>query len=115
MDDRRHFGRTFLTFFAQVTNRRNGRLLGYLADLTTQGALLVGDIRVREKAILYLSMELPEDFPDRTHLDLDAEVVWRKPDEDPDLVRIGLRLINLDEDTIKALEYLLDHYGLHQQ
>ncbi len=43
MNNRRRYDRKLLTFFSSVIDRTNGRLLGYLVDMTTGGALMKGN------------------------------------------------------------------------
>jgi hypothetical protein len=110
-EDRRRQDRKFLTFFAQVSDRRNGMLLGYLVDLTTGGALLIGELPLARDEIFPIRMDLPEGFADKDRLELDVRAVWNSPDVDPGLYRTGLRLINPSGEDLNLLVKLLDKYA----
>jgi PilZ domain len=114
-DERRRLDRKFLTFFARVTDRRNGKLVGYLVDLTTKGALLVGDTPVEINTVLSLRVDLPEGFPLGEKIDLDVRAVWSRPDTDPDLYRTGLELIHSSPEIDSVLKRILTEYGWPEQ
>ena len=43
MHDRRKLDRKYLTIYSRVFDRVSGRLLGYLADLSEKGAMIISD------------------------------------------------------------------------
>jgi hypothetical protein len=94
MDERRRENRKFLNYFSRVIDRESGTVLGYLVDLTTGGALLVGNYPLGPNTPLQLRIDLPEGRFDQEHLDLEVIAVWCHPDGDPELYRTGLRLVN---------------------
>jgi hypothetical protein len=110
MDDRRNAERKYLNFFSQVTDRRTGRLLGYLIDLTTGGALLVGDHKLETGSLLHLQISLPEGYPKET-IRVDANVAWTQPDREPEYYKSGLKMINPQSDDLNLLVRLIDDYG----
>lgn len=110
--ERRKLERKYLTFFTRVINRRNGQLIGYLADLTTGGALLISDKPLSPGEVLHISMDLPDDYP-REVLELNARVVWTQPDVDPELHRNGLQLIEASSEEISLLSRLVSEFGFH--
>ena len=112
MDNRRKQDRKYLSFFSRVVDRHNGRLLGYLADLTTGGALLVGNIPLKLGEVFQLRVDLPENFTTRDQLDLEAKAVWSQPDIDPEFYRTGLQLVDVQPMDLLILERLLSDYGV---
>ena len=114
MDNRRQQERTYLTTFTQVLDRRSGRLLGYLADLTTGGALLVGDQNLETGSLLHLKIGLPENYP-RQMILLDARVAWSQPESEPDTYKVGLQLVNPQPDDLSLLGRLISDYGFNPQ
>ena len=111
MDDRRSENRKFLSYFSRVVERDSGYLLGYLVDLTTGGALLVGNIYLEPNSPLRLRLDLPEGLTLQEQLDLDVMTVWSRPDQDPELYRTGLRLIDVTPSDLLILEKLLNQHG----
>jgi len=112
MDDRRNQDRRYLTYFSRVIDRNNGRLLGYLADLTTGGALLVGNFPLKIGEVFQLRVDLPEEFTSRNQMDIEAKAVWSQPDIDPEFYRTGLQLLAIYPEDLLILERLLSDYGI---
>jgi hypothetical protein len=112
MDDRRRQDRKLMTYFSRVMDRNNGRLLGYLVDMTTGGALVIGNVPLRVNSIFQLRIDLPESYGERTQLDIEARAIWSQPDPDPDLYRTGIQLIGVDPADLQILERLITDYGL---
>lgn len=108
--DRRKLERKYLTFFTRVINRRNGQLIGYMADLTTGGAMLISEKPLSTGDLISISMDLPDGFPQEV-LELEVRVVWTQPDIDPELHRNGLQLIGATTEEISLLSRLVSDYG----
>jgi len=112
MDNRRNDDRKFLRFFSRVVDRKTGRIIGYLSDLTTGGALLIGERAVEKDVVLHLRMDVPEDFAEKDSLSFNAQVMWCRPDDEPDFYKIGLRLHEITWEDLALIERLLNEYGL---
>lgn len=111
MENRRQQNRKYLTYFSSVVEPESGQLLGYLVDLTTGGALMVGTIPLQLHEIFKLHVELPEDFAPQRYLEINAKVVWRQQDEDPEFYRTGLQLIDMKGAELLQLERLINMHG----
>jgi hypothetical protein len=111
MEERRRETRKFLTYFSRVLDRNSGILLGYLIDMTTGGALLIGNVRLEPNTYLNLRLDLPEDFYPQQELEMDARAVWCRPDSDPELYRTGLQLVNVKPKDLVILQRLLSLHG----
>lgn len=111
MKERRTEERKFLTYFSRVVDRSNGRMLGYLVDLTTGGAQLVGNIQLKVNNIFQLRIDLPDGFSVHEFLDLDARAAWVAPDTDPEFFRTGLQLVSVPPEHTETLKQLLEQYG----
>jgi len=114
MDDRRRQERKYLTFFSRVLDRDNGLLLGYLVDMTTGGALMIGSVPLKVNSEFHLRIDLPDHFAPQEQLDIDVKAVWSMPDTDPELYRTGLKLGKVDPMDLLTLEKLLSNYGMHE-
>ncbi|MFC1878874.1 PilZ domain-containing protein [Chloroflexota bacterium] len=110
-DERRKQDRQLLTFFSRVVDRKTGRLVGYLADLTTGGALLIGEKPVGTDSTLHLRMDLPENFEAGEQLEFNATAMWCSPDDDPDFYKIGLRLSDIPWEDLAIIARVLNDYG----
>ena len=111
MDERRRQERKYLTYFSRVTDRRSDRLLGYMVDMTIGGAQLVGNVPLKIHEMIEIRVDLPDDFSPQMSLDMLVRAVWTRPDEDPELFKTGLQLIEINPSDIPVLERLLASYG----
>jgi hypothetical protein len=110
LDERRKFERKYLVYFSRVVDRRTSKLLGYLYDLTIQGALVVGEIEFPPDTNLLVRLDLPEGLCPWIFVDIEARVVWSSMDEDGSY-KTGLELINTPPESVEKLDCLIDHFG----
>lgn len=112
MDDRRIETRKKLMRFSPVRDQR-GALLGFLGNLTQQGALVIGEKPLDVGQELELEIEFPDELPGipSRQLRLRARVARCAPDEDSlrDF-KIGLEFQSLIPEQIRIIEALLDRY-----
>ena len=111
MEERRSENRKFLTYFSRVIDRDTGIMLGYLVDLTTGGALLIGNVSLKPDSVLLLRLELPDDFTPQERLEIEARAVWSQPDSDPEFYRTGLQLLNMNPKDLNSLTKLLSFHS----
>jgi len=111
MKEQRKSERKYLTYLSRVFDREKGLLLGFLVDLTTGGALLKGSFPITVNKSSKFRIELPENFSDQAHLDVDAITVWSKPDVETGFFLTGLKLENIQTPDLLVLEQLLSNYS----
>ena len=111
MLERRHQDRKYLTFFSRVVDRNSGRMLGYLMDIATNGAQLVGNISIKLHSPISIRVDLPENFDNHECLDLIVIAVWSQPDADPEFYRTGLQLVDPTAEDLDILKRLLVEFG----
>jgi hypothetical protein len=113
MPERRSEDRKYLTYFSRVIDRKTGRLVGYMADLTTGGALLIADRELPTGTVLHLRMDLPDGFADKSHLNFNARVIWSRHDDDPDFYKTGLQLYEIALQDLATIQRVLSDYGFN--
>ena len=113
MKDRRKLDRKYLTYFSRVTDRATGRLIGYLSDLTVEGAMLIGNGPLNNDSTFELRMDLPENFANKAVIDFDAVAIWNTPDDDPDFYKTGLKLKNITDEDFQLLQRLIKDFGFN--
>jgi hypothetical protein len=102
----RHTQRKQIIYYLRVYEQSTGKLLGYLADLTTKGLMVIGDQKVRVGKTSRLRMDLPTKMKGAKQIIFKARVMWCKPDANPDFFITGYRMLNLlkeDTQTISGL------------
>lgn len=111
MEERRKLARKYLSYFSRVIDPNTERLLGYLVDLTTGGALMIGNIPLQQDEVLTMRIDLPEELSPQEQLNLTARVVWVVPDIDPELYRTGLQMVEIESSDLDLLEQLLSNFA----
>jgi len=111
MEERRKLDRKYLAIYSRVFDRVSGRVLGYLSDMSQQGAMIISDDPMPEDLDLHLRFDLPDPLLFSTdHLNLDARVAWCRPDIDPAFYNIGFEFSNLAEKESHIIEEMVVAY-----
>lgn len=111
MKERRRQERKSLIAYTQVFDLYGGSLLGYLGDLTLQGAMVIGDKPLRENVKVTLAIELPE-LPNvnASRMTLPARVVWCEQDLSPQYYNVGFEFLEVTEGQRKMINAVIEHY-----
>jgi hypothetical protein len=114
--ERRKLERKYLVIYSRVFDRRSGQVIGYLGDLTPDGAMVIGDNRIEPGTVLNLRFDLPDMLDlKQDHLDIKARSVWCKPDVDPAFVNVGFQFQEPDAEDLKIVDMLIDLYEFRRQ
>lgn len=111
MQERRKEPRKTLMAYTQVFDLYGGYLLGYLADLHLQGAMVIGNKPVENKLELTLAIELPN-LPNvkASRISVPARSVWCQQDISPEFFNIGFEFKEVLEDQKKVIRAIMDQY-----
>ena len=112
LSDRRKEPRKKLMAFTPVYDQSNGILLGYIRDLTLQGALVIGEKNVDIDTQTTLAFELPGGLPGvtATRMKISAHVVRCEEDESSQTYKIGFEFTVVEPGQIEILQALLERY-----
>lgn len=113
MDERRKETRKKLMAFAPVRDASRDILLGYLADLTLQGAMVIGEKPLELHSQVTLSINLPGDLPGISiqQIKIPARVARCVQDEFGSReFDLGFEFIGLDLEQTKIIQALLNRY-----
>ena len=116
MQDRRKLPRKDLMSYSQVFDLTQGKLIGYLGDLTLIGAMVIGDEPLKVDDKLTISIQLPE-LPriNATRLTLPVRVVRCHQDISPEYFNIGLEFEVVTDEQKKIIEAVLNNYEFRRQ
>ena len=116
MQDRRKLPRKDLMSYSQVFDLTQGKLIGYLGDLTLIGAMVIGDEALKVDDQLTISIQLPE-LPgiNATRLTLPVRVVRCHQDISPEYFNIGLEFEVVTDEHKKIIEAVLNNYEFRRQ
>jgi PilZ domain-containing protein len=116
MQDRRKLPRKDLMSYSQVFDLTEGKLIGYLGDLTLLGAMVIGDEALKVDDKLTISIQLPE-LPkiNASRLTLPVRVVRCHQDISPEYFNIGLEFDVVTDEQKKIIEAVLNNYEFRRQ
>jgi hypothetical protein len=114
--ERRKLERKYLVIYSRVFDRDSGKVVGYLSDLTTEGAMIIGEQKIAPDVAMKLRIDLPDDpgFSDE-YIDLTGKVAWCKPDIDPAFFNTGFEFINLKPTDKQTLLLMIDLYEFRHE
>ena len=113
MDNRRKENRERLTTFTPVYFLNPRVLLGYLADLTIHGGMVIGEKNVETGKQGILAIEFPDTLTDilLTHISVPARVAWCRTDTDNShQYNIGFEFNELSPEHSKVITAILKKY-----
>jgi hypothetical protein len=111
-NNRRRETRKTLMAFTPVYDRSKGILLGYIRDLTQQGALVIGEKKVDANTHTILAFELPGGLPriTATRLEIAARVARCEQDEETQTYKIGFEFTDPTPEQTEIIQALLERY-----
>ena len=112
--ERRRLKRRYLAFFTRVYDRNSGQMLGHLDNVSTEGAMIIGQFPIQSGQTFRLRMDLSEYIFGKAHLDFDAISAWCQPDLDPTFYNTGLKFIDIAPDDMEIIEKIMTEYVIHE-
>lgn len=113
-NDRRKHIRRNLLYFSRAYDRRTGRNMGYIADITPDGAMIISRVPVEPQNDFRMRMDLPEDISDTPFIEFEARSVWCKRDMAPGFWAMGFQMTNIHEKNVKLIERMVAAYGFRE-
>ena len=111
VEDRRKLKRRYLMFYSRVYDRKSGRLIGHLSDLTVEGLMIIGEEQTEIHRRYVLSMDLPEDIFGKPHMTFEADARWCQRDVDPAFYNSGWHLEKIAPEDVEIIERIIEAYG----
>lgn len=113
MEERRQLKRQHIMFYSRVFDRQTGVFLGYLGNLTPDGAMIISEEALEIEKIYQLRIDLPEDMYAKSLLNLTARSVWCKEDIDPNFYNVGFSMEGVDDEDVAIINQIIEDYGLN--
>ena len=116
MKEKRKVERKILTAFTPVYDHGKNTLMGYLRDLTLQGAMLVGSRPMTPQEDVTLTIEF-QDTPEIpvTRITVPTRVAWCQHEEGSDYYNTGIEFLDLTHQDRKVIEAVLQRYQFRQE
>lgn len=111
MNERRNLPRKYLIVYSRVFERTLGKLLGYLADLSLEGAMIISEGKLDVDTFMSLRFDLPDmNAFDSNSLNLSARVARCDTDISPGFYNIGFEFQEVNEEQKATILKMMDMY-----
>ena len=111
-EDKRAKPRRDLYYYLKVINSDNGKPLGRIVDLTTDGMLLVCDVTFEVGSTYSARIVLTGGLFNGKCLDVKFTTQWSKPDVNPSNFLNGVKFYDLDGETSNIIEKVINEIGV---
>jgi Tfp pilus assembly protein PilZ len=116
MSEQRRDERKKLMTFTPVYDKRSKALLGYLGDLTLEGAMVVGKAHEEINQHLTLTIEFHETVETpATRMTVPVRVAWCKPEDGQTYFHIGVEFLELTGENQLVIEAILERYQFRKE
>lgn len=111
MRERRKQERKNLVAYTQVYDIYGGFLIGYLGDLSVQGAMVITEKSMESGQEITLGIEVPE-LPNikATRMSLAARVAWCEPDISPQFFNVGFEFKQVTSQQMNLIQTIIANY-----
>ncbi len=82
-----------LCHFLKIYNRRTGRELGYVGNISRNGLMMITRWRVQTDTVFHLRIVLPDSQGRHCYVDFDARCQWCQPDIDGESFDSGYSIV----------------------
>jgi len=113
-NNRRKHERVNLIYYLAVFDRNTDNLIGYLADISIEGAMLLCEKPLEIDNIYQFKIEIFSASSSSKQIEFDAKCVWRKTNEYLDFYNFGFNFVKIDSKNIDKIQSLIDTYRLEE-
>ncbi|OGN88994.1 MAG: hypothetical protein A2Y88_09810 [Chloroflexi bacterium RBG_13_48_10] len=114
MRERRKYPRKDLLLFANVYDKKSGRIIGTLLNITLEGAMVLSESRIDSDRVMELHIKLPDDFVTKQELIFTANSRWCGPDINPEYFDVGYQFANVSEEDGEIIQKIIEKYGFKE-
>ena len=106
MQERRNLERRDLVYYLRAFDRSKDQLLGYVANISTEGVMLIGEKPIEPNATFDLKMLLPVEIAGKGHVEFRARSTWCRKDGSNGFLHTGFQLSNIALDDREAIRQI---------
>lgn len=111
MQERRKIARKYFAIYSRVFDHASSRVLGFLSDMGSGGAMIISDSPLAENQDINLRFDLPDPaLFSVDHLNIDARIIWCQPDIDPAFYNIGFEFKQISPEQTKIIDEIITAY-----
>lgn len=111
MAEKRKFPRRDLIFYSRVSDGISGRALGYLLNITPEGAMILSEKPLEADLEVELHIELPDELSNLREMVIPARSRWCQPDINPEFYDVGFVFLKMTEEYTGLILRLVEEYG----
>jgi hypothetical protein len=100
-----------LIYNLRVYDRVDGRFVGLLVDVTTDGMMLLTKERIQEKRDFQMKLVSPYQTGGDDSVIFDAKSIWSRKDVDPEFFATGFQLRAIDQKDVARIKGLIKEFG----
>ena len=110
MSSKRKHKRIKLTYKLRVFDASTDRLVGQIADITTEGLMLISEEPFETGATHKIWMELPSEMNEFRQISFDLKCIWSTIDTKTNLINSGFQILDAHSGCIELIERLIKDY-----
>ncbi|MGD2119261.1 MAG: PilZ domain-containing protein [Chromatiales bacterium] len=111
--ERRTIKRRHLIYYLRVWDTASNRLLGHLADVSSEGFMLVGEEKIPSGQDFELEIRLPASADEMEALRFKAMSRWSSNDVNKLFFDSGFLFTDISDATLQRVTGLIDDYGFN--
>jgi len=110
--EKRTLERRHLMYYLRVWDTQEDILIGHLADVSSEGFLIVGENKIDVDKEFQLKMLLPASAGSAEPLEFKATSCWSSNDVNKLFFDTGFQFTDISEKTLKRLNEIIEEYAL---
>jgi len=110
--EKRQIQRRHLIYYLRIWDKTENNMLGHLADVSTDGFMLVGETPIEVNKEYSLLMRLPSVSGDMNPLEFKASSCWSSNDVNKLFYDTGFQFTAISDETINRIRSLIAEYGM---
>ncbi len=116
--EKRQLERHHLLYYLRIWDADKNCLLGHLADVSTEGFLLVGEDKLPTNQVYNIEMKLPSNHAEKNEpesLSFKAETCWSSNDVNNQFYDTGFKFQDISADLVEKILAVIQDYGFNSQ
>ena len=114
MIERRELERMPTIYYLGVLERKTNDLIGYLADITAKGAMIMCEKPLSTGTTYQLRIEPCSLSSSTRAIEFDARCIWNGPDMNVEFYNCGFEFIKIDPKDIQEIKVLVNKFGINE-
>jgi hypothetical protein len=111
IQEKRTIKRHHLKYFLKVYNRKTGKAIGYIVNISQEGLRLVSHIPLLTHSVFQFRIKLPREIDGERNIDFDALSCWCRPDVSPDCFDTGFKIVESPGGLVDLVDALNQYFS----